>query len=310
MSVVFIDSLDQLRVFYYVAKNESMTLAAKELFVTQPAVSHAVTLLEERLGSTLFVRSRPKMRLTTEGRLLYEGVRSAFDELNKARQRIDAVQALQEGVVDIGATHLVMRYYLVPFLSEFHRLYPHIKLRMVTENMHELTEFQKAGRTDLAIIATSSLDLPQDRELEFEPLSMYRYVFIAERSHYEFLQGKQLTFTELAQYPIIALKKGTLTRDYLDNYFRAQNLLLNVDFEVDMMSMVVDFTRYGFGIGAVISPVLHQAKNWGLDLIEVKLTQNFAPGRLVLVKRKNSPLTRAAEAVANIIREGAQALQS
>lgn len=68
-----------------------------------------------------------------------------------------------------------------------------------------------------------------------------------------------------------------------------------------MMSMVMDFTQYGFGSGAVISPVLQQSKNWGMNLFEVSLKHNFEPGRLVLVKKGNVTLSRAVQAVANVI---------
>lgn len=299
------DSLDQIRVFYHVAKNASMTLAARELFITQPAVSHAVTLLEERLHCKLLLRTRPRLELTHEGRILYEGTRSAFEELALARQKIDSIQSLESGIVDIGATHVVMRYFLVPFLAKFHRMHPQIKLRMHTENMQELKELQRVGDTDIAVIATPTLELPLDSDLDIIPLALYRYVFIADATHYEKLRSQQLSLVDLSKYPIIALKKHTLTRSFLDQQFASQGLELDVAFEVDMMSMVMDFTRYGFGIGAVISPVLQQSKNWGMNLFEVPLRQRFEPGRLVLVKKKNVPLSRAAEAVVNVIREAA-----
>ena len=299
------DNLDQVRVFYHVAKNASMTLAARELFITQPAVSHAVTLLEERIHCKLFLRTRPKLELTPEGRILFEGTKSAFEELALARQKIDSLQALETGVVDIGATHVVMRYFLVPFLAKFHRMHPQIKLRMHTENMQELKQLQRIGDTDIAVIATPTLDVPQDNDLEFIPLALYRYIFIAEATHYEKLRGQQLSLIDLTKYPLIALKKHTLTRSFLDKQFASLGVELDIAFEVDMMSMVMDFTRYGFGIGAVISPVLQQSKNWGMNLFEVSLKHNFEPGRLVLVKKKNVPLSRAAQAVANVIQEAA-----
>lgn len=299
------DNLDQVRVFYHVAKNASMTLAARELFITQPAVSHAITLLEERIHCKLFQRTRPRLELTPEGRILYEGTKAAFDELALARQKIDSLQSLETGVVDIGATHVVMRYFLVPFLAKFHRMHPQIRLRMHTENMQELKELQRVGDTDIAVIATPTLELPRDNDLDFIPLSLYRYVFIAEATHYEKLRSQQLTLVELSKYPIIALKKHTLTRTFLDKQFSSLGLELDVAFEVDMMSMVMDFTRYGFGIGAVISPVLQQSKNWGMNLFEIPLKHNFEPGRLVLVKKKHAPLSQAAEAVVRVIQEAA-----
>lgn len=69
-----------------------------------------------------------------------------------------------------------------------------------------------------------------------------------------------------------------------DKQFASLRLKLNIGFEVDMMSMVKDFPRYGFGIGAVILSVLQQSKNWRMNLFEVSLKHNFEPGNPILVK--------------------------
>ena len=66
-----------------------------------------------------------------------------------------------------------------------------------------------------------------------------------------------------------------------------------------MMSMVVDFTRHGFGFGLVITPVFEQAKFWGMDLIEVPLTTKFPPGLLVLIRKHNAELSKPAEIFIN-----------
>ncbi|MCI5510579.1 MAG: LysR family transcriptional regulator, partial [Eubacterium sp.] len=75
--------LSQYRIFYAVAKAGNISRAAKELFISQPAISKSISKLEESLGVTLFTRGSRGVQLTCEGQVLYHHVSSAFDTLNR-----------------------------------------------------------------------------------------------------------------------------------------------------------------------------------------------------------------------------------
>lgn len=297
-------NLDLIRVFCRVAEAGTMTDAAKMLFVTQPSVSRSVTLLESQLGCRLFARGLKRLTLTHEGRILYAKASAALALLAEGRSALERCRGLEEGVIDIGATHVVMRYYLLPILARFHALYPQVRLRMHTENMLELLEMQKAGKTDLSVVATPSLDAEVDGALDALPLRTYRYTFICSPEYDAALCAKSQTLADIAKRPLIVLRKGTQTRDVLETRFAAEGLTLSPEMECDMMTMIVDFAAAGFGVGAVITPVYERAAViMKAPIAEVRLRRPFDPGCLVLLSNRSVPLSPAAEALRRVIRE-------
>lgn len=297
-------SLDLIRVFCRVAETGTMTDAAKSLFVTQPSVSRSIKLLEAQLGCALFTRGLKRLTLTQEGRLLYSKASEAMTLLSEGRSAIERCRGLNEGVLDIGATHVVMRYYLLPILARFHSLYPQVKLRIHTENMVELLNLQKAGGTDLSVIATPTLSAEVDPALIAVPLRTYRYTFVCSPKYEPALLVKPQPLAEIAKRSLIVMKKGTQTRDLLDNRFAQEGLHSKPDLECDMMSMVVDFAAAGMGIGLVITPVFERASVILKESIaEVKLRKPFEPGRLMLLTNHSGAISPATEAFMRLVRE-------
>ncbi len=80
------EHLNLYRIFYTVANTENISRAARQLFISQPSLSKALKKLESDLGVTLFIRSSRGVRLTEEGKLLYDYVREAFSSLRRARR--------------------------------------------------------------------------------------------------------------------------------------------------------------------------------------------------------------------------------
>ncbi len=84
-------SLSSYRIFYEVARTENISRAAKELYISQPAISKSISKLEDSLNVPLFVRSSRGAQLTEEGRVLYEHVRAAFEQLDMGEQEIHRI---------------------------------------------------------------------------------------------------------------------------------------------------------------------------------------------------------------------------
>ena len=109
-------NLELYKSFYYAAKSESLSKAAEVLYISQPALSRAIKQLEQALGCTLFFRTSKGVRLTPEGRLLFQHIEQAFNFINMGEQRIAETQALQTGEIRIGASDTLCKYYLIPYL--------------------------------------------------------------------------------------------------------------------------------------------------------------------------------------------------
>ena len=122
------ENLEYYKVFYYVAKLGSLTAAAQELSVSQPAVSQAIKHLEQALETRLFMRASRGIRLTSEGQVLFEHVKEGYEQILLGEKKLTAMLQLDYGEVRIGASDMTLKYYLLPLLEKYHERYPGVKV--------------------------------------------------------------------------------------------------------------------------------------------------------------------------------------
>ena len=118
--------LELYKIFDKVAKCQSFSKAAKELYMTQPAVSQAIMQLEDELKIRLFTRTPRGVILTNEGKLLFEYTNSAISLLDTGEKKLKESRDLKKGELKIGVSDTISRYYLLPYLERFHKSYPNI----------------------------------------------------------------------------------------------------------------------------------------------------------------------------------------
>ena len=106
-------NLEYYKIFYYVGKMKSITLAAEELAVSQPAVSQAIRNLEEALGNPLFVRTSKGVRFTTEGEVLYSFVQRGYEYIQQGERKFKEMLELETGEIRIGASDMTLQFYLL-----------------------------------------------------------------------------------------------------------------------------------------------------------------------------------------------------
>ena len=124
--------LELYRVFKEVAETGNISLAAKNLYISQSAVSQSIKQLETALQARLFARSPRGVSLTWEGQMLYQYVRSALGLLATGEDKLSQAQQLLLGTLTIGASDTVTSFFLTPYLEAFHRQHPGIRLKIVS----------------------------------------------------------------------------------------------------------------------------------------------------------------------------------
>ena len=136
------------KVFYHVASTLSFSEASKQLFISQSAVSQSIKVLEKKLNQTLFIRSTKKVQLTPEGEILLKHVEPAMNLIRQGENQLLDSNSLNGGQLRIGASDTICRYYLVPFLSEFHKRYPNIHIKVTKPYLHRMcaASGQRSGR--------------------------------------------------------------------------------------------------------------------------------------------------------------------
>ena len=147
-------SLEVYRVFYTVAKCRSITLAANELAISQPAVSQSVKQLEESLETKLFTRTSKGVRLTAEGELLYSYVSKGYEQIVLGEQKLMEMKNLELGEIRIGASDMTLQFFLLPYLEQFHERFPNIKVKVTNAPTPETLSNLEEGRIDFGVVST------------------------------------------------------------------------------------------------------------------------------------------------------------
>lgn len=118
--------------FEAAARHRSLTIAARELKVTQSAVSQQVRSLEQELGVTLFFRSNRGLELSEEGKLLYRSVRSGFECMAAG---VDEIRAVRKPTIVVGTTTAIATFWLVPRLQDFRHHHPEIDVSIMAADL-------------------------------------------------------------------------------------------------------------------------------------------------------------------------------
>ena len=122
------------KIFYYVAKYQNFTKAARVLGNNQPNITHSMNRLESQLNCVLFIRSNRGVTLTPEGEMLYSRIASAAVQIQDAEEELSASATLEHGAISISATETALNIYLSEKLRAFHTEYPGIRLRMILDS--------------------------------------------------------------------------------------------------------------------------------------------------------------------------------
>ena len=184
------------KIFYYVAKYQNFTKAARVLGNNQPNITHSMNRLESQLNCVLFIRSNRGVTLTPEGEMLYSRIASAAVQIQDAEEELSASATLEHGAICISATETALNIYLSEKLRAFHTEYPGIRLRISNHSTPQALQAVKNGEVDFAIISTPA---------EVEP----GLKLVELKSFYEVLVGGR-TFTALANRGVTLTPEGEM----------------------------------------------------------------------------------------------------
>lgn len=248
------NNLNLYYIFYTVAKHRNISLAAKELFISQPAVSKAISKLEENLQTPLFFRSSKGVRLTDEGEILFKQAENAFLALKSGEEQLNRRKELGMGQLSIGVSNTLCKYVLLPYLKEFIKEYPHIRISIECQSSFHTIEALKNGKADIGLIGET---LSKDADIDFYPVKEIQDGFVTTESYLENLK-KRLPMDSveysilLSNAVLMMLDKDNLTRQYIDDCLKHYGLFNAQMIEVSSMDLLIDFVKIDLGIACVI----------------------------------------------------------
>lgn len=290
-------SMEYYRVFYYVAKARSLTVAAKELSITQPAVSQAMKQLEEVLHTKLFTRASKGIKLTKEGELLYSYVARGYEQIMLGEQKLIKMQNMELGEVRIGASDMTLQFYLLPYLEKFHERYPDIKVIVTNGPTPETLKNLEEGMIDFGVVS-APFSYSRDN-VEVTPVRQIEDVFVAGRRFISY-KNRMLDFSQLEELPLICLEKNTSSRTYMEDFLQGNQVTLNPEFELATSEMIVQFASRNLGVGCVVKDFAKEAIEKG-TLFELRFNKMIPKRDFCLIKHKKSPLPVAAGKLLDII---------
>lgn len=234
------------RIFYTVAKNQNITKAAEELNISQPAISKSIKNLEEQLKGQLFIRTKRGVILTEEGKEFYNYIKKAIEYITSAENKFSELINLETGSIRIGVSTTLTKEFLLPYLKKFHKLYPNIDIQIITNISSELITKLKNGLIDIVIMNIDENSI--DKDIELIKCKEVTNCFIVNES-YKHLLNKELSLKDLNKYPLILQTNGSVTRNFINDFAKKNNVILKPNIELASYTLVVEFTKIGFGIG-------------------------------------------------------------
>lgn len=264
------------RIFYCVANNGNITKASEELNISQPAISKSIKNLEEQLGGQLFIRTKRGVILTEEGKEFYNYIKQAIEYINNAENKFTDLINLETGSIKIGISTTLTKEFLLPYLEKFHSLYPKIDIQIATNLTSELFLKLKNGLIDIVILNLNEKNYGND--IEIIKCRKINDCFVVN-SNYKELLNKEISIKELNNYPLILQAKGSNTREFLDNFAKANNVILKPNIELASYTLVVEFAKIGWGIGYATKDYIKKQLN-NKELFELKLKEKI-PNRYI-----------------------------
>ncbi len=260
-------NLSQYRIFYAVAKAGNISRAAKELYISQPAISKSISKLEDSLNTVLFTRNSRGVQLTDEGQVLFEHTRDAFEELAKGEQELKRIREFNMGHIRIGVSNTLCRFIMVKYLKGFIEQYPHIKITIESQPTTQTLSMLEQQRIDIGLV----VEQKSAKSMNFIPVMDIEDIFVATPSYLENLKLREGADTDVFQSGnLMLLDKNNITRHYIDDYMSVNEIVANNLLEVTTMDLLIEFARIGLGIGCVIKEFVKEDLDSG-RLAQLKL---------------------------------------
>ena len=274
-------NLELYKVFYYVAKNKSITGAANELMVSQPAVSKSIKVLERDLNTTLLNRTKNGISLNTAGELLYNKIKRAMELVVSAEEDLISLNNMEYGTINIGAGNTIMQRYLMPYIKEFHEKYPNINVIVHTVVTPELIKMAQVGLVDIVFT-----HLPNDIPGSFNIINLKKLhdiLVVNKDSNY---RDKVINKKDLTNLPLILLPFEASNRKNFNKFCSSNNIVIHPLMEIGNDLIIEDCAINGLGVGLVVREYV-QSKLDNKELFELKTSFNLQDKNLVCLVESN-----------------------
>ena len=290
--------LNLYHIFHTVAKFGSITKAAEELYVSQPAVTQGIKTLENLIGATLFIRTKKGVTLTEEAKVLYNYIDEGITYIKNGETKFQELMNLQDGTLKIGASTTITQHILLPYLEKFTNQFPNINVSITNHLTTDLIKLLRNGTVDLLILNLPTLE---HLDLQIIPFTEVQDIFAVGKK-LKRLSEKEQQLKNLSKEDFIFQKNPSNTRTYLNNFLLKEKIIILPKYDVVSFNLVKEMTKIGMGIGYLTKEfILNEINNKELYIIKTKPT--IPPRQIGLVTLKKNIPSFASRSFINLILE-------
>ena len=286
--------LRELRSFCAAAKLRSISIAAERLGIGQPTVTMHVKKLEQELGVVLFDRIRRPIQLTAAGAALYRLATPLLEQIDGLAARTSADEELIP--VKVASTYDIIPHTLLLVVKSFLATYPLAHIRIRSGSRREVLQMVQESEVDIGIVPGPE----RGADFEFEGLFPYERVLITPLGH-PLLHEPLRSIEQIARWPLITMRRGTHTREMLEEEFAGSGLSYEIVVELDSMDMIKRYVALGLGIS--VGPKLAIDPQDEEQLGIVDLTMLLPVEQAGIVTLRGKVLSGSAQNLVSVMRK-------
>jgi len=239
-------NMELYKIFYIVAVNQNITKASEELNISQPAITKHIKNLEDSLGVILFNRTRKGVVLTPIGQKIFLEIKNALTILDNVENEIKKYKDNHCGTIRIGISTTLVRI-LMGYINDFYKKYPNVKIEINTDTTKDSIKLLQNGLLDLIIC---KLPNKLDKDLNYIKIGDSSYEFVVNREWYSNIE-QPIELSSLTKYPILLQKEPSNSYFSAKKLFKENNIEIDSKLNIGSSSLLIDFTKIGYGIGYV-----------------------------------------------------------
>lgn len=292
-------NLNLYRTFYEVAKNSSISIASKNLYVSQPAISKSIKALEDALNVKLFYRTTSGVILTPKGDNLYKYVSESLNNLKYAELVMNETDNLERGSLTIGAPSHIISFFLLDNIYRFHDKYPNIDITIISRPSTELLNMLNNNEVDFVIdISSYKDDLTRFNVKKIKDL---KHCFVMS-SDFDIDNVDNIkSISDLKDLPLILPVFNSSHRKRLNEYAKERNVTFSNVISIETSEIIYNTIKNKLGIGYILNDIVKKDINDG-TMKMLNIEEELPIVDLNLIYKQNTITVASSEFIENFIK--------
>lgn len=280
-----------LKAFIAVAEQQSFSLAAETLFITQPAVSKRIKLLEQQLNCRLLDRSIKQITLTQTGLALLPRAKKIIQDMDDCKQLMSDLTGHTMGTLSLATSHHIGLHRLPPILQQYVKQHPDVDLDIHFMDSEDACHAVEQGDMEIAVV---TLPNKQWKNIQTQTVWIDKLCAVCHNNH-PLAQSRNIELKELLHYPAILPSKDTFTRNIIEHTLKDHPVPLKINMETNYLETIKMMVSVGLGWSILPCSMLDESCN-------ILSVQNFnAQRQLGIVINKQRSLSNPAKALIDLL---------